>query len=372
MFRGGGLGGAGGAGPATNSVMTAATPELLAENVYQNPQVQELLNNSVAEPQRRMNRDRNYTSTQDALVVLVRSNDPQQVHQDLAAYCAANSINWEAAPPRVQSAVNFSLNNSLQDTASLQSPDNVRGLAKTTTTYPSLKENQQPALREREAVQQQSTKRLEANAAANNEVALIENVYVARNLTRQQAQNLSNALADARNKDQPTTRAAGNDNLPAEAMAPLQTGQQQSAQQGASAAQNNVLRQQQFAYWQSRSQAPGNKAGAAGELSQVKTDQLSAPQTQPTSQLSDQKQSEVGQRQQDLRAAQQYSASATPSARTESQAQNSVEAPKAQSATAPTTQPVADEPVDVLIVVQRATDANPTTQPATTQPGNSQ
>jgi hypothetical protein len=353
MLRGAGASGGGLA--ASNPAIAA--PAVLAENVYQNPQVQELLNSGVA-GQRRNAPGQKSDAAQDALVVLVRSNDPQQVHQDLAAYCAANSIAWEAAPPRVQSA----LNSSLQNYNIVELRD--RGVMAKRSAAAETNEKQQSLMRDQIA-QTQPTQR-ETLSVALNDASQVDGIYVARNLSRRQAQDLSDALERQAqtHKDEATTRPA-NDSLPAMANAPVQAGQTPPAQQTQQNAANNVFRQQ-FAYWQSRNQAPATNAALSSQLAMKQSTSDKASPTQPASQPTDKKLDEAGQeRERNFRAAApRYAATLTAPAASAQPAP----AQGGLSTTVPTTEPAIDEPVDVVIVVQRATDANPTTQPATTQP----
>ena len=367
--RGGGVGGAGGLA-VTNTLNTPA-PELLADNVYQNPQVQELLNNNALNNLRRFNAANQDNPSPDALVVLVRSNDPQQVHQDLAAYCTANSISWEAVPPRVQSALNFSLQNFSENEALLQQQQN-GAMGKRLESDKESNEKQQSQARDQFDVRMRGMREL------NKDATPIESVYVARNLSRRQAQELNDALErQSLARSDSTTRPA-NDSLPAMANAPVQAGQLAPQQQ--QVAQTNRVQRQQFAYWRSRNQAvaqqgQGYRATADVERSAlVQANADSKAQTQPTSQPSD----EAGSTRAARTLAQStvtYAASApaAPQAQQKlaaAEPQGITTAPSA-AATAPTTQIAGDEPVDVLIVVQRA-DENPTTQPATTQPSAGQ
>jgi hypothetical protein len=80
----------------------------LAENVSQVPQVQELLaGNSVSgKPGRAENTP---ASSDEALVLAVRSNDPGQTEKELAGYLDLNNISWQRTPEQVPASLNTAL-----------------------------------------------------------------------------------------------------------------------------------------------------------------------------------------------------------------------------------------------------------------------
>jgi hypothetical protein len=82
------------------SSLSASEVADLAQNVYQNPDVQTLLNRD------QVKQDSLRNGAPGALVLVVRSNDPQQARKEVSSYFTTNNISWIAAPEEVPATVN--------------------------------------------------------------------------------------------------------------------------------------------------------------------------------------------------------------------------------------------------------------------------
>ena len=105
----GGMGG--GAGGGSASLFGDNSPSdvgELAQNAYDNPQVQSLLKQD--QPARNIETfgDKQQANPETALVMVVRCNDPQQLQKEVTSYFATNNITWSTAQQ-----VPVTLNNAL-------------------------------------------------------------------------------------------------------------------------------------------------------------------------------------------------------------------------------------------------------------------
>jgi len=220
LYRDSGSNSAGEAAPPRPAIVpgldvTAADPSSevgeLALDAYQNPQVQSLLYETsganTATPS-------NAENPKDALVMVVRSNDPQELQKQVVAYLDANSISWSAAPQQVPVTLNLTMAQSNKDNvaeavspwqrilgsnssggaiqpAPEQAQINRRGVQLTT----------QPTTREASALASQAEvnapqirQSLDQQLAKKARTLSVNNVYVARRLSRVQLVELSDTL----------------------------------------------------------------------------------------------------------------------------------------------------------------------------------
>ncbi len=182
----------------------------LALDAYQNPQVQSLLYetsgaNTVTEPKSE--------NSKDALVMVVRSNDPQELQKQIVAYLDANSISWSAAPQQVPVTLNLTMAQSDKDSTEAVSPwqrilgSNASGGA----IQPAQEQGQvnrrgnqlttQPTTQEASALASQAEvnasqirQSLDQQLAKKARALSVNNVYVARRLSRVQLVELSDTL----------------------------------------------------------------------------------------------------------------------------------------------------------------------------------
>lgn len=122
----------------------------LAENVSQVRQVQELLSGNAISGA--LGRPENtLASSDEALVLAVRSNDPGQTEKELAGYLDPNKISWQRAPEQVPASLNSTLamqsGNSIGE-ALVQEPNSAYG------TSPDAYRRQGPYARKDEAAAQ--------------------------------------------------------------------------------------------------------------------------------------------------------------------------------------------------------------------------
>ncbi|HEX4793019.1 MAG TPA: hypothetical protein VH370_04460 [Humisphaera sp.] len=355
----GGFGGAAAAGLATEPASVNA-PEALAIDVYRNEQLQNQLNTAAVNQRGSSNVNGDAASDQ-ALVMVVQTSDPQEVRRDLTNYFANNSIKFESASPQVQLAANSAAlsyrdRESQMRAAPTQQAREIPG---------GISQNAGPMLQRNADEQQQAARQLQQQQLDNS--LPIENVYIARGIMRSQATDLQKTIGAANvasqndGKNYAMTSNAANENQPAVA----NTGQvaiQAQNQQGQTPARGY---RQEFSVLLNRSDYSSNdlaKTKSNGPDRGQALGQLEAATSQPH----------------DLKdAISQASARGTagpaqsqPSDAVRRYAQSNLTSQKAlapdAAKAAPATLP-SDEPVDVVIIVQRAAPP-PATQPAMTQP----
>lgn len=184
----------------------------LALDAYENPQVQSLLYETSGANTTNVTNSKPENS-KDALVVVVRSNDPQELQKQVVAYLDANNISWSAAPQQVPVTLNLTMARSDKDVTEAVSPwqrilgSNASGgavqpaqeLAKTnrravqSTTQPTTQEATGLAS-QAEGNVPQVRQDLEQQLAKKARALSVNNVYVARRLSRGQLVELNNTL----------------------------------------------------------------------------------------------------------------------------------------------------------------------------------
>jgi len=198
----------------------------------------------------------------------------------------------------------------------------------------------------------------------------IENVYIARGITRNQANALRDSIGaanvsgqnDGRNYAM-TSNAAGNDNAPA--VANQQVVAKAQSQQGQNAARSF---RQEYSVLVNRSDGPSNGLVKSKAVDTVRLQAAQQPEA-PASQSLDDKDDNrrASARGRGAPAQSQAAPAARQVAESDRSVQKTIEPlDKVGQTAAPATQP-SDEPVDVVIIVQRAL-APSATQPVTTQP----
>lgn len=182
----------------------------LALDAYQNPQVQSLLYETSGANTATASKPEN---SKDALVMVVRSNDPQELQKQVVAYLDANNISWSAAPQQVPVTLNLTMAQSNKDVAEAVSPwqrilgSNASGGA----IQPAPEQGQinrrgvqsatEPTTQEASALASQAEvnapqirQSLDQQLAKKARALSVNNVYVARRLSRVQLVELSDTL----------------------------------------------------------------------------------------------------------------------------------------------------------------------------------
>ncbi len=258
--------------------VTAADPSSevgeLALDAYQNPQVQSLLYETsganTATPS-------NAENPKDALVMVVRSNDPQELQKQVVAYLDANSISWSAAPQQVPVTLNLTMAQSNKDVAEAVSPwqrilgSNASGGA----IQPAPEQAQinrrgvqlttQPTTQEASALASQAEvnapqirQSLDQQLAKKARALSVNNVYVARRLSRVQLVELSDTLTGKSQAGQSQYQQVQLENVSqayryrmqdgmAKAALPTQAATEPTLRQGVALGRMNFAAQQQVA-----------------------------------------------------------------------------------------------------------------------------
>ena len=201
----------------------------LALDAYQNPQVQSLLYETSGANTATITKADN---SKDALVMVVRSNDPQQLQKQVVAYLDANNISWSAAPQQVPVTLNLTMAQSNKDVADAVSPwqrilgANESGAvsqlaqAQRDDKRRALQSTTQPATQETPALADQAERNATPQVRQNLDQQLakkatlaVDNVYVARRLSRVQLVELNNTLTGKSQAAQTQVQQAPLDNF---------------------------------------------------------------------------------------------------------------------------------------------------------------